>query len=391
MTKKTFLVFWVYVQMTLLSASTLYSQTVHYAITKKDLRTPQAKLSQVASKIEFIPLEFNKECLIEMHYGYQVTKAGENWLVSSSFGSGFIFNSEGKYLGKVGRKGKGPGEYTQFYRIMWDDEIEKYLMLMSRNRINVYNPDGSFNHLVKFDIEGDIWKIAALNGKWIFLKAVPDGDNVKLQYQYSDHNGITQAPVTLDFKNTLGKLPYMAIWNRFYVWDGNLRFGGYPPYEIYQKDHLNNWKSIYSFEIPAKPLPDNLNLVPPNDSEYQTFVQTFGQLDMVQEFSKFFLVEFRSPKRHYFLVNKDRKGLLNCSYDTNTKLGEGLIDDLSGGPCFLPSLEIGNNEWVSLVSALDLIEKSHPQGPCAKDLKNTLKNIDQNSNPVIVKVTLRIP
>jgi hypothetical protein len=92
-------------------------------------------------------------------------------------------------------------------------------------------------------------------------------------------------------------------------------------------------------------------------------------------------------------VNKDSKGLLNCSYDydTHTKLGEGLIDDLSGGPCFLPRLETGNSEWISLVSALDIIENSQPQGPYANILKKTLEHIDQNSNPVIVKVTLRIP
>jgi hypothetical protein len=191
-----------WVQVTLLSSSTLCSQTEHYEITKKDLRNPQAKLSQVASKIEFIPLEFNKECLIDMHYGYHVTKAGENWLVSSSFGSGFIFNSQGKYLGKVGQKGKGPGEYTQFHQIMWDKGIEKYLMLMSQNRINIYNPDGSFSHQIKYETYGKIWSIAIIKDKWIFLEAVPkEGDFVKLQYQYSDRNGITQSPVNIDIGN----------------------------------------------------------------------------------------------------------------------------------------------------------------------------------------------
>ena len=389
MTKITLLKIGLVVQVMLRFSSTLNSQSTNYAISRKDLNVPQAKLSQVASKIEFIPLEFNRDCTIDMFYGYQVAKAGDNWLVWSIVGNGFIFNPDGKYLGKVGKKGKGPGEYTQFRRITWDEGSKKYLMLLTQNRVNVYNPDGSFDRQVKYNIDGEIWKIAILKDKWILLESVPQGgDFVKLQYQYSDNKGVTRAPVTIDLKNIIGNRPYFTDWNSFYVYDEMLRFGGYPPYIIYQLDRLNKWESIYSFEIPVKQLPDNLNPMPPNNAEFENFVATYGKLDWVQEFNNFFLVRFTSPKRNHFLVRKGTRELLNCSYDENSKLGVGLIDDLAGGPCFLPMLETRQNEWITLISSSDLIEKSQPHGRYANELRNAQKKVDQNSNPVIIKVTL---
>jgi hypothetical protein len=70
------------------------------------------KISELVKRIEYIRLETKPECLLG--YG-QAVMAGNFFYVKNKRPAGlFVFNSEGRFQRQISRRGKGPGEYTDF-------------------------------------------------------------------------------------------------------------------------------------------------------------------------------------------------------------------------------------------------------------------------------------
>ena len=120
------------------------SGEIHIVIDPNNL-PEMAKLSELVKSVRLIPLETNSSCLIgstgkisfgKNHILVQVMD-GESEL--------FHFNPEGKFLNKIGRKGKGPGEYTNVRGITaFEDSLFVYVGMSSKRKINKYSFDGNF-------------------------------------------------------------------------------------------------------------------------------------------------------------------------------------------------------------------------------------------------------
>ncbi|MEA1878165.1 MAG: 6-bladed beta-propeller [Bacteroidota bacterium] len=66
-------------------------------------------LSEIASGIEYIPLETSETCILGSVYNLRIH--GDN-IVLISNRKVYLFNTNGKFIRKLGDQGKGPGEYV---------------------------------------------------------------------------------------------------------------------------------------------------------------------------------------------------------------------------------------------------------------------------------------
>lgn len=100
------------------------------------------KLSDLADDIEIVRLENNNEAFV----GEGATWLTGNRIIIYSNGIVRQFDRSGKYLGKIGNKGQGPGEYAIApYDIYMDESAGRiYLAQYGATKLFEYDSDGSF-------------------------------------------------------------------------------------------------------------------------------------------------------------------------------------------------------------------------------------------------------
>ena len=100
--------------------------------------------TDVFSAVHYIPLETTNTCLIGGVY--QFSEFDDHFFIlDQKTKQVFVFNSSGKFLNKIGRQGKGPGEFLypkQF--IINETKHLLYLYDSTQKKIIRYNFDGSF-------------------------------------------------------------------------------------------------------------------------------------------------------------------------------------------------------------------------------------------------------
>lgn len=119
------------------------------------------KLSEIAESIEYIPLETNSKSLFGNIMCFSVT---ENYIFVRGYGGSILqFTRKGKFVKKIGRVGKGPGEFCQYARF----DVDKQNKLITvynyhKNKFHYYNFEGK--HL--YDINshrGDFENFSVIN------------------------------------------------------------------------------------------------------------------------------------------------------------------------------------------------------------------------------------
>ena len=70
------------------------------------------KLSDIAKEIKYIKLESNPDCFIQQYHKYYITN---DYILVYDRRQDliFLYNREGKFLRRISKKGKGPGEYNR--------------------------------------------------------------------------------------------------------------------------------------------------------------------------------------------------------------------------------------------------------------------------------------
>jgi hypothetical protein len=132
----------------------------------------KVKMSELISEIRYLPLETNPDCLL----GYMnVPVFGKNILIRSNDGSGNIlrFSDSGKFLNKIGRQGRGPGEYLDNCDVLlFGDTV--YVVSNFSNSIYCYSLAGTFLKKYRLDIPPNRFSKEKLPGSPSSIVKMPD-------------------------------------------------------------------------------------------------------------------------------------------------------------------------------------------------------------------------
>lgn len=121
-------------------------------------------LSEISKSINEIQLETSEGSLLG--FVSQVEYFNEKLYIRDTNGSVLIFDIKGKFLGQLGGKGEGPGEYTRAYTISIDQD-SGLIYLGSKNKIIVYSKDDEFLREEKIPFWVSYLKV--LNGEPIVI------------------------------------------------------------------------------------------------------------------------------------------------------------------------------------------------------------------------------
>ncbi|TKG94549.1 6-bladed beta-propeller [Puteibacter caeruleilacunae] len=110
----------------------------------------KTKLSDIYEPVSAIALETKDACLIENIDKLQLFQ--DKIYVLDMYGaqSLLVFNSKGQYLFKIGRLGKGPGEYVRPFDFYIDKEDHE-IRILTHKKVLVYDLTGNYKRTINLD------------------------------------------------------------------------------------------------------------------------------------------------------------------------------------------------------------------------------------------------
>jgi len=162
--------------------------------------------------VKYIPLETNNSCLIAD--ASFVSLYDEFILVADSKHNVFLFDLNGKFIRKIGIKGKGPGEYQTIFGYAFDITSGK-IYLASPSDTKVYTIDGKYVQTLNFRF--DFESMLVHNDSYIITKPAfqfPDKSARSVIEIYTENGDVIRK---IDYRGEIGDIPYFSM---LYLKDG---------------------------------------------------------------------------------------------------------------------------------------------------------------------------
>lgn len=351
-------------------------------------------LSQIASDIEYIPLETTSECLLGK-YGFRTTESEYGYFLLSDFIL-YRFSKDGKFICRINIIGNGPGEYKcksylvndssqmivsegHYRSVFYFSDLEGNLLYTKPNPYK--NTSNYVSGLVHFQNDKFVVCFANYDGKAELLYSVID-------YQGNVvHEEINTYALVHDFRvrEFAVKIP-RAYTNQsnFYYWND-------------LNDTIYKLNTDYSKEIHAV-----INFGDQKATKEEMVKNSSGLLDFdviskkgyianLRESNRFLFILYRSNDKSHLAVIDIKSEKMAFNYDKTFN------DDLDNflPLSILPGLVTGN-AIISVIQAFDfidsynnLIDTQDYKSIISDKIKNLYESISENDNPILIKVSLK--
>lgn len=352
-------------------------------------------LSEVASAVDYIPLETSTESLVgrARHIVLEndviyLPEGGENQKLSR-------FSLSGEYLGSVGEKGRAFGEYVRLDGFSFDYDYKAGIEMIYdiSNKLIEYYPDGSIKEITverplnkNFKINfikkhGHIYIVAiGINGTkthdLIFMDSsgtligdFPDGYSSG-DYQEKVGGTLKQGDMVVSFSSIISFSSLYRYKDQLMILNGS-------------KDTIFAFK-LNSTVADIRYVVDMGKFINEKD-EYGNpiikFVATFTQESNKHLFMTFNLDKYKP------VLNKEllARVLLNKETNKTTVLINSLVNDIDGGLSFWPQHISRDGKMVSVISAIDFIDAAKESK--SQKMKEVAATLTEESNPVVMLVT----
>lgn len=351
-------------------------------------------LSEVASAVDYIPLETSKESLVgkAMHI---VLENDVIYLPEVGTQKLSRFSLSGEYLGSVGKRGRAFGEYVRLDGFSFDYDYQAGIeMIYDRgNKLIEYYPDGSIKEITvespigkNFSVNfikkhGDIY-IAAIGidgtktQDLIFLDSCgtligdfPDGYS-KGDYQEKVGGTLREGGMIVSFSPITSLTPLYRYKEQLMILNGS-------------KDTIFSFKSN-STVANVRYVVDMGKFINEKDefgSLLIKFIASFTRESNKHLFMTFNLDKYKPALNKEFLA----RVLFNKETNQTTVLINSLVNDIDGGPSFWPQHISRDGKMVSVIGAIDFIDAAKESK--SQKMKEVATTLTEESNPVVMVVT----
>lgn len=355
-------------------------------------------LSEIASDIQYVKLETNDSCLIRPVVRYFFT---DEFIFVRNFDHILKFSREGKYLQRIGKSGRGPGEI----------DLIRSMSVIPEKRLIVVQLNYQ-RKLYHFSFDGEFLKEIDFDRNISYIKVCQDGRYILQERGAGGYEKYSFCLAT-DAWDTLSHVENYTRWEN----KSNMVISvGYPSFEsfyeangtMYMKDMYNDtiyyvdnsqlrpayFLNMGEFRLPGELRPEKLgpDLISRfNENSGKYF---FGTLH--ESAGKIFLAA------HCYKDSPSRYVVYDKATGTATYLSgggdpaKGFIDDLNGITEFWPIGSAGGNHVFMTASVMSLQKQIKENGARSakfpekqKELEEMIMSMDPTDNPVLVMVTLK--
>jgi len=353
--------------------------------------TKEIVLSQIATDIQYIPLETNEECLITSVS--QIFTFKDKFIVFDDRQKNiYLFETTGKFIRKIGEKGIGPGEYNEAFRVSFCDK-DSTILVKDRDNI-LYGLDGKF--IKKKDMFPEMGQIDFLNDHIVFSFGRPD-------FVFNDNFQIAICDKNFKVQNRLinRKSENITIEN-----EGRI-LGNMMNRLQYFSDTLSYWE--YKYDTIYR-IPDEYTCFPRYAFTYSR-KQSFNEhpegsqarvIEKLIETNNYIFLQLFDPSGtsaesidNEMIYFKKTKEIMTLRFRDNVR---GLINDIDGGLEILPRKSLKDGRIYTSFSAFDLRQRQENEPYKSikpsntdkrKELLQILNNSKMEDNPVIMIIRLK--
>ncbi|MGM0642015.1 MAG: 6-bladed beta-propeller [Thermotogota bacterium] len=357
-------------------------------------------LSDIAKDVSYIKLETNENVLVNKINNIKLTK---DFIFISDLDNVYQFSKTGDYIRKIGRKGRGPGEYVHIASLEINESREEiYVHCSTRKKLFVYNFRGKFCHQFNLPEMNELAfvrdslflahvNVLVGNEEHIFYLTNPSSDTIPVVENHFNWERKSD--------RVMGIFGYNSPYYRF---QQNLYFKDTYNDTIYKFDTDSvSHTPVYYIDLGKYDMPDKKRLSYTVDSDkFKKYCDDYYQVN-VRESNDYLWIQyytynfFTQSEPAYGLYNKNREK----GYTIVDSEGERspVVNDFTGGEDFWPLL-IQENKMIDYIQPFDLKDsfdddaenESLVKLPGRRDsLRKIVSQSQKNDNPIIRIVTLK--
>lgn len=355
-------------------------------------------LSQEASNVEYIKLETNNDCTIRKISSCFFT---DSLIFIANRDHILKFSRDGKFLQKIGKPGRGPGEI---------DLIRTMTLLPDKKMIAVQK--NAIKEMLYLSFNGEVVKTVNIP-KAHYIKVMNDGWLITYD-DGSDGSNKNIFSLINETGDTISSIRNYCTW----VNTSGMAFmeGSYPEPFSYRnnwffKDRYNDTvytvvsnkiRPSYSVNLGKYKLPDELRLErvdsPDKMRLYTEQSKNYYHVSLFEAADKLFIAseQFHTLKSKYLIFYKE-KGI-GILLDNGSGVTKGFVNDMDGGVDFWPVGTVNDNQVYMPIDIMTFKKESektnlgertvkYPQKQ--KEIEKMISDSDISDNPVLMIVTLK--
>ena len=341
-------------------------------------------LSDICKNIIYIPLETKQESLISE---IDALEFSNSYIFVSDYKKLLQFDSNGKFIRKIGNQGRGPQEYLNIYNFCIDENAEE-IYVLNQNGFLIFDFDGKFKKSYKLTFRPAqmILKDEISIMFHFYNISSPKIDNT-ISWVITNNQGI----ILQSFKNTLRRYnqPGISIGRTpFYKFGDSVHFMEFAVDTLYYLDGTQKIPYAVFYLGNLKMDPDPLITYAAREEVSKRLRDKF-YIHLARENKSFIFIDLAKG-----LSNSHLNLIFNkTTYETFVLKDNGFQNNLDGGISFWPRYVFNDNMLVSYVEAFDLLkgikqiqsDKSKAKA-MSKQLVSLSKTITGESNPVLIVV-----
>jgi hypothetical protein len=334
--------------------------------------------------IEYIPLETNEDCMVQK---INDLKMGKGFFLTKFSNTILKFRDDGSFVTKIGTVGRGPSEFTVAHDFDIDNKNHCiYIVSAWQKKFFVYSENGDFVRTFQCPMNTTNFKVTDYGILCYNMNSIGNVD-----FSYNIIN--TEGSVIFSYPN---KYPWAYNKQGTYVFVNENLFYRFND-QVYKKEVYSD--TIYLF--------DNMRFEPRlvikvgdrlittkkrSEVSPEYIMENYFTPWNLFEFGQYLYYEFTFKHRIYGFIGSKRN-----NYKVVINPGEGIINDLDGGPNIWPKTIKDNNIIISWIDALELkthvsseiFKNSAPKYPeKKKDIEKLANSIKETDNPVLILVRL---
>ena len=351
-------------------------------------KVEEKSLSEIVTDIKYIPLETKPECLLAQDIA-QIEIYQEKLLVCD-YKYVYIFDLEGRFINKVAKHGRGPGELR-------NEGFMNFLLNKKEEHISIF--DLISKRMVTYSFDGSSLSEKGINflpgpSAWVKENIIAVF-NMGFTYEKQPWTDLyflgTNAKIIkknrFDYdKNT--KYAFTVFPALFYQFDGKTRYKNPHQNIIYEITNDNSLTPIYYLDYGVYESKSGVDEFEFSVNEKKEITYRANPLSSekigilrIDETNGYLLISYVHKDGKQFGVWDKKTGKFYRVFDESYE-SYGFSDDIMGGIPFVPTYTTGSY-LVSYVHAVKLIE-SLKNLKKDNNLKDIVSKIREEDNPILI-------